>query len=260
MLTLPEIRPFYPASLHHQGRFMLREYLQHKILQIVFDSQFADKLVFLGGTCLRIVHGNQRFSEDLDFDNFQIAPEAFEEIAAMITRELSREGYTVEMKTVYKGAYHCYIRFPALLYQEGMSGFPEEKILIQLDTEPQHFAFTPDRFVLNRFDVFTQIFTTPKDLLLAQKFFTVLNRVRNKGRDFFDIVFLLSLIDQPNYDYLSFKAGITTAQQLKEKILAHCETINMKEMATDVQPFLFNTGDTRKVELFTTYLEQFPLR
>ncbi|MGI4871815.1 MAG: nucleotidyl transferase AbiEii/AbiGii toxin family protein [Janthinobacterium lividum] len=26
-------------------------------------------LLFPGGTCLRIVHGNQRFSEDLDFDN-----------------------------------------------------------------------------------------------------------------------------------------------------------------------------------------------
>ncbi|RYG46147.1 MAG: nucleotidyl transferase AbiEii/AbiGii toxin family protein [Chitinophagaceae bacterium] len=260
MLTLSEIRPFYPPSLHHQGRFMLREYLQHKILQTVFNSQFADKLVFLGGTCLRIVHGNQRFSEDLDFDNFQIAPEAFEEIAGVITKELTREGYSVEMKTVYKNAYHCHIRFPELLYQEGMSGFPEEKILIQLDTEPQHFAFTPERFVLNRFDVFTQIFTTPKDLLLAQKFYTVLNRARNKGRDFFDIVFLLSLIDKPNYEYLSFKAGITNALQLKERIIAHCATISMKEMAADVQPFLFNTSDTRKVELFTDYLEQFPLQ
>jgi predicted nucleotidyltransferase component of viral defense system len=260
MLTLPEIKAYYPAHLHSQGRLMLREYLQHKILQIIFDSPFATKLAFLGGTCLRIVHGNQRFSEDLDFDNFLIEASAFEAIASLITRELSKEGYTVEMKTVYKGAYHCYIRFPALLYQEGISGHPEEKILIQLDTEPQHFDFVPERFLLNRFDVFTQIFITPKDLLLAQKFYAVLNRARNKGRDFFDIVFLLSLTDQPNYAYLQQKTGIQTAADLKTRILSRCAGIDMKEMATDVQPFLFNPADARKVELFADYLSQFPLK
>ncbi len=46
-------------------------------------------------------------------------------------------------------------------------------------------------FILDKFDVFTQINTTPKELLLAQKFYAVINRKRNKGRDFFDIVFLL---------------------------------------------------------------------
>ncbi len=62
MLTLPEIEKFYPESLRGYKRFLLREYLQHKVLQIVFNSEFADKLAFLGGTCLRIVHGNTRFS------------------------------------------------------------------------------------------------------------------------------------------------------------------------------------------------------
>jgi predicted nucleotidyltransferase component of viral defense system len=260
MLTLPEITRFYPPSLHHQGRFMLREYLQHKILQIVFASEFASHLAFLGGTCLRIVHGNQRFSEDIDFDNFQLDEASFEQVAQLVARELSKEGYSVEMKTVYRGAYHCYIRFPELLYREGISGHAEEKILIQLDTEPQQFPFTPEHFLLNRFDVFTQIFITPKDLLLAQKFYTVLNRVRNKGRDFFDIVFLLSLIDRPDYDYLQMKAGIRTSGELKERILQHCKTINMQEMAKDVQPFLFNPADAQKVQLFPEYLAQVSIK
>ena len=72
------------------------------------------------------------------------------------------------MKTVYKGAYHCYIRFPKLLYQEGLTGHLEEKIVLQLDTEPQHFNFKPEKYILNRFDVFTQIFITPLDILLSQ--------------------------------------------------------------------------------------------
>jgi predicted nucleotidyltransferase component of viral defense system len=42
-------------------------------MQNVFESKFASKLVFIGGIYLRIVHQNQRFSEDIDFDNFGLS-------------------------------------------------------------------------------------------------------------------------------------------------------------------------------------------
>lgn len=260
MLPLSEIIKQYPPGLQVYKRFILREYLQHKILQIVYDSALGSKLAFIGGTCLRIVHGNTRFSEDIDFDNLDIDENTFEKVADSIRKELSKEGYQVEIKTVYRGAFHCYVRFPGLLYQEALSGFAEEKILIQLDTEPQHFPFQPERFLLNRFDVFTEIFTTPKDILLAQKFYTILNRPRNKGRDFFDVVFLLATINKPNYDFLSMKAGISNAKELKERILARCEELSMKAMADDVQPFLFNPADSKKVLLFPAYLKQVELK
>jgi Nucleotidyl transferase AbiEii toxin, Type IV TA system len=129
MLTLSEIEKNYPDNLKGYKPFILREYLQHKILQIIFDSKYAAQLSFLGGTCLRIIHGNTRFSEDLDFDNFGLGEDIFENISTHIKSKLDQEGYSVEMKTVYRGAYHCYIRFPKLLYQEGPSGHLEEKIL-----------------------------------------------------------------------------------------------------------------------------------
>jgi predicted nucleotidyltransferase component of viral defense system len=260
MLTLPEIEKNYPEPLRGFKRFILREYLQYKILQIIFDSEYANQFVFLGGTCLRIVHGNTRFSEDLDFDNLQMKEDMFEKISSLIRKQLEQEGYSVEMKTVYRGAYHCYIRFPELLYREGLSGHPEEKILIQLDTEPQHFDFTAQRYILNRFDVFTTVFITPPDILLAQKFYAIINRERNKGRDFYDTVFLLSMIDQPNYDYLKLKLNITGAGQLKEAVLAKCSRIDMKEMARDVQPFLFDPADVKKVVSFEEYLQQISLK
>lgn len=256
MLSLAEIEKDYPQNLRAFGSFLLREYLQHKILQFIFDSPYANQLCFLGGTCLRIVHGNSRFSEDLDFDNFGLKEERFGEIADHVKDQLEREGYGIEMKTVYRGAYHCYIRFPELLYREGLSGHAGQKILIQLDTEPQHFDFTPDKYILNRFDVFTQIFVTPPELLLAQKFYTILNRQRNKGRDFFDAIFLLSKIGAPDYDYLKKKTGIATAIDLKDRVLEKCSTIDMGEMAKDVEPFLFNPSDTKKVVLFTDYIKQ----
>jgi hypothetical protein len=147
-----------------------------------------------------------------------------------------------------------------LLYREQLSGHPEEKILIQLDAEPQHFEFTPQRYILNRFDVFTTIMITPLPVLLAQKFYAIINRERNKGRDFFDVVFILSLIDQPNYDYLELKLGISNAQQMKGALLDKCSKIDMKEMAKDVQPFLFDPADIKKIIAFEEYIRQVRLR
>ncbi len=151
MLNLSEILKAYPESLHIHRSFILREYLQYKILEILFESRYANKFCFLGGTCLRLVHNNPRFSEDLDFDNFQITEEEFSQVSVSIQTGLEKQGYQVEMKQIIRGAYHCHIRFPGLMFEQGLSGYREERILIQLDTEPQHFDFQPENFVLNNF-------------------------------------------------------------------------------------------------------------
>ena len=135
MLDLSQIATYYPPALQPFRRFILREYLQHKLLQLIYESSYADRFTFLGGTCLRIVHGNQRFSEDLDFDNTGITEADFDALSRVVEAGLEREGYQVEMRLVMKGAYHCHIKFPALLFQQGLSGYEQEKILIQLDTD-----------------------------------------------------------------------------------------------------------------------------
>lgn len=257
MLTLREIQPFYPENLHRFPRFLIREYLQYKILEIIFESKYATHLCFLGGTCLRIVHGNNRFSEDLDFDNIALKEDAFQDIADEIEKQLEREGYDVELKTVMKGAWHCHIKFPGLLFDEGLSGHRQERILIQLDTEPQHFDYEPERHILNKFDIFTTILTTPLPLLMAQKIYAIINRKRNKGRDFFDLVFLMSRNIKPNYNYLDAKLSISNADRLKERILEKCDQLNMEEMADDVRPFLFENSETKKVAQFMDVVRQY---
>ncbi len=255
MLTLDEIKQFYTEDLHSFDRFLLREYLQYKILEIVFDSAYGNKLCFIGGTCLRIVHNNNRFSEDLDFDNFNLSKEDFEAIADIIKRQLELDGYEIEMRNVFKGAFHCYIRFPKILHESGLSGHLEEKILIQLDTEPQHFEFEPEAYILNKFDVFTSILTTPIDILLAQKFYAICNRNRPKGRDFFDVLFLLPKT-KPNYNYLQQKMDISDGKALKEKVLEVCAGINFQELTQDVSPFLFHSKDEKRIALFADYIKQ----
>lgn len=257
MLSLNEIKPFFPEVLHKFPRFMLREYLQYKILEIIYESPYATGLCFLGGTCLRVVHGNERFSEDLDFDNISLNESDFEKVAQEIQKKLEREGYVTELKMVMKGAWHCYMKFPGLLFDEGLSGYKKEKILIQLDTEPQDFSYEPERFILNRFEVFTTILTTPLSLLMAQKIYAIINRDRNKGRDFYDLIFLMSRNITPNYSYLENKINVSEGQILKKTILEKCSKLDMKKMAEDVEPFLFDSAAKKKVVLFEDVVEQY---
>lgn len=257
MIDINEIAEYYPPNLRKFKRLLLREYLQYKILEIVFSGPFSEKLIFLGGTCLRILYGNQRFSEDLDFDNFNLSKAEFDEISINIVSELKKLGYVVEMKQVTKGAYHCYIRFPSLLFQQGLSGHEEEKILIQLDTEPQGFDFVPDYPILNKFDVFCKIASAPLDLLMAQKCYAILNRARNKGRDFYDLVFLMSKGTKPNMGYLDQKMAISKTSELKKILLKKCDSLNMEEMVRDVAPFLFDKKSENKVRYFRDYLSDF---
>lgn len=254
MLGIDAIQGFFPEHLHQFKRFMLREYLQYKILQIVFESSHGNRLIFLGGTCLRIVHGNHRFSEDLDFDNLGLTEEEFESISLEIKDALGKEGYDVEIQNRFKGAFHCLVKFPRLLYNAGLPGYEEEKILIQLDTESQNFEFVPESYILNRFDVFCPIKVVPLNLLLSQKFYAILNRPRNKGRDFFDVVYILSKIQTPDYKYLNEKTGISSGLELKIRIIEQCEKISMEEMAADVVPFLFSGKDKMKVILFKEFI------
>jgi predicted nucleotidyltransferase component of viral defense system len=254
MLSLQEIEKYYPENIRAFKRNMLCEYLQYKILQIIFNSKYANKLSFLGGTSLRIIHDNTRFSEDLDFDNFGLEEKEFNEISQIVKKQLELEGYEVKIKNVYKGAYRCYVRIPKLLFDSGLSGYKEEKILIQLDTAPHGFQYEPDRVILNKFDVFTEISVTPLDIILSQKIFAIFNRKALKGRDFFDTVFLLAKT-KPNYDYLQLKIKIKNGQELKEKLLALDGKIDFKELARDVEQFLFNTEDSKKVTLFIKYIK-----
>jgi predicted nucleotidyltransferase component of viral defense system len=259
MLSLQNIKEYYPEKFWGFERFILREYLQYKILEIIYDSPYANQLVFMGGTALRIIYNNNRFSEDLDFDNYNIAETDFGAIASFINKKLEQLGYEVEMRNVYSGAYHCHIKFPGLLKELGLSGQSSEKILIRLDTQPQQFDYKPEWKLINKFDVFTEIATTPEDILLSQKFYAILNRPRNKGRDFYDIVFLLARNIKPNYYYLEQKIKISNADELIKGVKEKVGKLNMKEMTKDVAPFLFNATDEKKVLLFEKYITSIEL-
>ena len=68
MLDIRQIESFYPENQRIFKRNLLREYLQYKILGIMFSSRYAEKFTFIGGTALRILFQHSLFSEYIDFD------------------------------------------------------------------------------------------------------------------------------------------------------------------------------------------------
>src|SRR3990167_8155252 len=112
MLMLDQILATYPENIRAFKENILKEYLQYKILNSIFNSEYAAKLVFLGGTALRIVYGSTRFSEDLDFDNFTLSEQEFTDLSTIIKNDLTLEGLTVEIHTVTRNAYRIKIRIP----------------------------------------------------------------------------------------------------------------------------------------------------
>lgn len=254
MLELKQIESFYPENLRSFKRNLLREYLQYKILEVIFSSGFADKLSFMGGTAIHTGYGLPRFSEDIDFDNLGLDKAGFEALAKLIQRKLSLEGCRVEIKNSFHETFRTYVRIAGILYENGLTGHKEEKILIQVDAEPQNFKYEPNKIILNKFDVFTRINIVPVDILLAQKIYAIFMRKRPMGRDFYDAIFLLGKT-KPNFNYLSIKMQIKDASTLKKRLLAKCKTLNFTELAKDLGQFLFMPSDAKKILLFEEYVK-----
>jgi len=255
MIDITNIKTYYPPIIQNNEIHILREYLQYKILQYIFHTEESQKLCFIWWTALRIGYNSQRFSEDLDFDNFNLNEKEFENITKYIKKNLELEGYKVDLKHIYKGAYHCHIKIPNILYENNLAAMPTQKIIIKMDTVWQDFNFIPKAQTINQFDVTTQIKIAPIDLLLSHKITTIFNRKRTKWRDFFDIIFILSQTKKPNYQFLQKKIWVKNNTELKKYILNWCKSLNFKALQADVAKFLFNPHD-QSVELFPDYIEQ----
>lgn len=254
MLAIKEILKYYSPKEALQPRAALKEYLQYRILDIVFSSKYGDRLIFMGGTCIRIVYGSDRFSEDIDLDNYGLNKKDFEDLMHIIKNELKKEGIKVEIRNTFKGVYHCYIKFPAILFNNKLSPLKDEKILIQIDSYPLKSKPNYKTFVLSKFDVFTEIRTYSIETILAQKIFTLIDRKRFKGRDIYDIVYLYSL-SKPNWQYLKKHTNISNEKELKQKLSNLFTSAQLKDLARDVEPFLIDPKKTKQVALFNEWLK-----
>lgn len=252
MMEINEIKRFYSEDLWDRQEFLLREYLQYEILKLIFASKHGNAYTFLGGTCLRIVYGTERFSEDLDFDNVGLTQEQFEETAISVQKGLELLGYTTNIKFTYKGAFHCKVTFPSILYNYKLSPHKEARIFIKLDTEKQHFDYEPSLVRIQKLGVDADIFATPLSLLCSQKISAVMGRKRPKGRDFYDLCWILDR-ELPDYGYLEQKLKVNDENGLRQLVQGQIDNFDFSELADDVSPFLFVQEDIERVRNFPRF-------
>ena len=224
MLELDQIVSFFPEHLRPFKMNLLREYLQYKILEVLSQADTRAALVFMGGTCIHLIHANSRFSEDLDFDNRGATKEDFQILANCVARAISLEGYDVELKTSFKRAFRAHFQFPHLLYDSGISGHRESKLTVHVDADPQDYEYEPVKAIISKFEVTSIIHAAPIDILLAQKITCIFQRPRAMGRDFFDVVYLSGKA-RPHMGYLTDKIGIKSEFRLSRNYL--CETSDL---------------------------------
>ena len=200
----------------------IKEIVQEIVLSGLSRGGFFDKAVFYGGTCLRIFHGLNRFSEDLDFallnkdEDFKI-----EDYFPAIKKELISYGLDMDVvkKEKSKGDNDIQSAFvkgntQILL----MSFFPNNngvdnvikdqtiKIKFEIDTDNPKGGVVETKYRLLPAPYEIKVFDEPT--LFACKIHAILCREyknRIKGRDYYDYLFYCAKGTKINLEYLENK-------------------------------------------------------
>jgi len=251
MLTFERILSRYSPQERLHPRNVLVEYIQHEILDSLFKQKESIALSFIGGTALRIVYGGNRFSEDLDFDNFGLDFDRFRVLLEKVVRDMELKGFSVEFRFVEKLAFHCYIKFPDVLREGNLARHSEEKILVRIDATQKEKVFTPDTYTLDAFDIYRDILVKPLPIILSQKLIAIAGRKRDKGRDFYDVSLLWNRV-RPDFEYLEAMTG-QRRDAFMRQVLDRCEGADFDVLARDVEPFLVDPEQSARVKHFLTF-------
>jgi len=172
-------------SLYQQEKdYLLKLFLYH-----LYRSH--KDAVFKGGTCIRYLYGLQRFSEDLDFTVAR--PKRFKEQVARVLRDIGDIGIRSSFlkEESFPDAYACEIGFEGPLYK----GTAQTRNKFAIDAgKRQGIAREPAWKIIHSEypetgENFLVLAMAPEELL-AEK--TAAALTRGKGRDLYDVWFLLS--------------------------------------------------------------------
>ncbi|SCA62376.1 Uncharacterized protein SCG7109_AA_00070 [Chlamydiales bacterium SCGC AG-110-M15] len=188
----------------------LKEIFQEIALFALSKTVFFDKAAFQGGTCLRILYGLPRFSEDLDFIlQAPVSDFDWKEYSIVLNEEFQAFGLNLEVKdrstasTAVKRAFLKENSFGKILtLQNGISRSEPQKIIIKLeiDTKPPASSIFIQQFVDFPFPY--SVMTQDMPSLFASKCHALLCRPFIKGRDWFDFLWYVSRGEQINIEHL----------------------------------------------------------
>ena len=253
MIDIEYIRSFFPPAIAHESRFdryMLKEYLQLLILDYLTTTPYLGKITFIGGTNLRLIQGIDRFSEDLDFDCKDLSEAEFMAMTDSVVQYLRQNNVEVETRDKPNPrltAFRRNLYFPQMLFNLGLTGHRDERLLLKIEAQDQGVPYLPVVANINRMGFFFGVQVPPVDMLCAMKFATILTR--QKGRDFYDAIFLLSKT-KPNLDFLQMSVGISSLEGLKTALTERLKEVDLNHKKRDFMHLLFNEANAERILQF----------
>jgi predicted nucleotidyltransferase component of viral defense system len=241
----------------------LHEIMQQISLAGLYRAGFFNKAAFYGGTCLRIFHKLQRFSEDLDFsllqpDNSFLLENYFEAIIdefKALGREVVISKKEKKQQTQVESAF---LKDTTEIYNLRFQTTQSIKIKIEVDTQPPLGFSTEPKLLLLPFSFMVRCYTLPD--LFAGKMHALLFRNwknRVKGRDWYDFEWYVRNAIPLGFNHFLQRAGQThgyteetlTPQIFRELLVKKILETDMNLIKNDVRPFIKNQSD---MDIWTT--------
>ena len=244
----------YKCKTSEDEENALKEITQEVALFALHKSGFFASAAFQGGTCLRIVHGLDRFSEDLDFAlyqpnlNFSLSPFLDE-----AKKTMNAFGYDIQVSGTDKIENPIQMRFlkdeSIKLQLKLRHHFDTKKkiqIKVEIDINPPIGAGVAPAFVDFPLDFAIQAHDLPS--LFAGKCHALLCRDYTKGRDWFDFSWYVARNTMPNISMLASALQQTGPWQgqnvvvnhrwLQEQLSERIKHIKWQETVKDIARFL----------------------
>lgn len=180
----------------------MREIMQEIALAALSRTDFFKKVAFYGGTALRIFHGLDRYSEDLDFSlleadsEFSLAPyfsvikEEFESLGIRVSLREKEKHIRTQIESAFLKTETIWqeLVVEEIVKQHGISSNKSVKIKIEIDRMPPLGFQTEEKLLIRPFSFYVNCFSLPS--LFAGKLHALLFRKwkkRVKGRDWYDV-------------------------------------------------------------------------
>ena len=189
----------------------VREITQEVALAALGRTDFFKHAAFQGGTCLRILYGLNRFSEDMDF----ILKEANRDFTLQphlqaVSDELKAYGYDVEIADRSRtdiAVRKAFLKDDSLgkvlqlQYADKSGPLKKVRIKFEVDTNPPSDSGVEIKHV--DFPFVSSVTVQDKPSLFAGKLHALLCREYVKGRDWYDFLWYTSQDIGINYKFLS---------------------------------------------------------
>lgn len=241
----------------------LREIMQEITLAGLYRANFFKEAAFYGGTALRIFHGLNRFSEDLDFSlleknsAFELAPylegvkNEFAALGMHVTFIQKSKAATSAIDSAFLKSETLWgeLLVETNLPQLSLSQKPSIKIKLEVDTQPPLLFETENKLLIKPFSFYVNCFTLPN--LFAGKMHALLFRKwkeRVKGRDWYDLDWYIKKSVPVNLGHLAERARESgdwrepslTKEQLHHLLIERIRSLDMNRVKEDVIRFIPN--------------------